>query len=285
MNNPNPKDVILWTLRRNELDVVNLYNYLSGIMQVSTGGNFLNFGYWDGTVNTPFEAQENLCKIVGDMLDISSAKNILDVGSGLSEPAIYWTEKYSRPKIICININSNQLHTARNKIYQKNISKIDLVNSTATNIPVLSESFQRIIALESAQHFRPINKFISEAKRILEKDGKMLLAIPVVLSKSRSETIKLGILRFTWSSEHYDIDVIKKAIEDSGLSITDLQMIGTKVYTPLAEYYIHNRQFLKTEILKRYPSYVETILFRSMLKMKEMSEKKIIEYALVKCTK
>ena len=38
--------MVLWTFRRNENDVVNLYNTLSPVMQLATGGNMLNFGYW-----------------------------------------------------------------------------------------------------------------------------------------------------------------------------------------------------------------------------------------------
>ncbi|HXU95964.1 MAG TPA: class I SAM-dependent methyltransferase, partial [Candidatus Nitrosotalea sp.] len=112
MNNPNFMNVILWTLRRNEGDVVNLYNYLSALMQISTGGNFLNFGYWDNTTKNPLDAQSNLCNVVSKMSELSNTKQILDVGSGFSEPAIFWKQQYPNIKIICLNINSNQLRTA-----------------------------------------------------------------------------------------------------------------------------------------------------------------------------
>ena len=36
--------MVLWTFRRNENDVVNLYNTLSPVMQLATGGDMLNFG-------------------------------------------------------------------------------------------------------------------------------------------------------------------------------------------------------------------------------------------------
>jgi len=41
-----PIELLLWTFRRNEKDVVNLYNALSDVMRLSTGGDMLNFGYW-----------------------------------------------------------------------------------------------------------------------------------------------------------------------------------------------------------------------------------------------
>jgi len=278
----------LWTLRRSESDVVNLYNYLSGLMQISTGGNFLNFGYWDDTTKNPVDAQSNLCNIVGDMAQLSDAKQILDVGSGFSEPALLWKKSYPDIDITCLNINSNQLRSASkllDETQQKVNHKINLLNSTAMKIPLADESCDRIIALESAQHFRPIHEFTSESRRVLKKDGLVILAIPVLLKPTKMDIFKIGILKFTWSSEHYDLETIKKTIGDTGLNIIETQLIGSKVYSPLADYYIQNHEFLRSEILKRYPSYVEKILFKSMLKMKEAARDQTIEYALVKCTK
>ncbi|HET7336543.1 MAG TPA: class I SAM-dependent methyltransferase, partial [Candidatus Nitrosotalea sp.] len=213
MNNPNPMDVILWTLRRGENDVVNLYNYLSGLMQVSTGGNFLNFGYWDNTTKNPIDAQTNLCNIVANMTHLEEATCVLDVGSCFSEPAFFWKKKYPTVSITCININANQLKSANN---QARTNGINLLNSTAVKIPISDESCDRIIALESAQHFKPIHNFISEAKRILKKDGEVILAVPVLARPSKMSITKIGILKFTWSSEHYDIQTVKKTIQDAG---------------------------------------------------------------------
>ncbi len=269
-------------MRRSEGDVVNLYNYLAGLMQVSTGGNFLNFGYWDKTTKGPVDAQTNLCDMVKNMAHFDEAEHILDVGSGFSEPAFFWKKTHPNVIITCVNINSSQLKHANT---QACIHGINLLNSTAVKIPISDESCDRIIALESAQHFRPIEDFISEARRILKKDGLAILAIPVLSKPSKMNITKIGILKFTWSSEHYDIETIKKTIQNVGLKITEIKFIGSNVYLPLTDYYIQNRQFLRSEILKRYPSYVEKILFRSMLKMKQAAMDHTIEYALVKCTK
>ena len=274
-------DVILWTLRRGEGDVVNLYNYLSGLMQVSTGGNFLNFGYWTDSTKNPVDAQTNLCNMVSDMAEINKTKHVLDVGSGFSEPAFLWKKSHPDITITCLNINQNQLKSA-NKHYAHGIN---LLNSTAVKIPIADESCDRVIALESAQHFRPLQDFISEAKRVLKKDGAIILAIPVLSRQSKMSIFKIGILKFTWSSEHYDIETIKKAIQNAGLKTSESRLVGSNVYMPLAEYYIQNRQSLRQEILKRYPSYVENILFKSMLKMKQAAESHTIEYILIKCTK
>ena len=54
-----PLHLILWTFRRNENDVINLYNSLSKIMQLATGGDMLNFGHWDGA-SDPMAAQRSM---------------------------------------------------------------------------------------------------------------------------------------------------------------------------------------------------------------------------------
>ena len=53
--------MLLWTFRRNESDIVNVYNTLSPAMQLATGGNMLNFGLWDKKDTSPIKAQNRLC--------------------------------------------------------------------------------------------------------------------------------------------------------------------------------------------------------------------------------
>ncbi|MEW5840182.1 MAG: methyltransferase type 11, partial [Thermoproteota archaeon] len=78
----NPLHVFLWTFRRAGRDVVNLYNSLSPVMQLATGGDMLNFGYWKDACE-PVAAQEALCSLVGSEAELGSAMALLDVGSGL----------------------------------------------------------------------------------------------------------------------------------------------------------------------------------------------------------
>ena len=110
----------------------------------------------------------------------------------------------------------------------------------------------------------------------------MALALPVVTKKT-IPLVKLGILSLTWSSEHYSIDHIKTSLADCGFRIIEIQKIGNMVYEPLANYYVENRNQIKNRILSKYPSYIEKILFKSMLKMKQTSQKNIIDYLLIKC--
>jgi len=271
----NPLDVFLWTLRRNEKDVVKLYNTLSPVMQLATGGSMLNFGYWNNENTDPISAQKNLCSYFAKMAELESAKTIVDVGSGLSAPAIFWRNNFENLLIYCVNINYSQLR------YSGSQRNIEFVNSSSTKLPFSNNSVDRVLALESAQHFKPFSEFISESKRVLSDSGLLVLAIPVTVSTSSIS--KLGILKFTWSSEHYSLEQIRHMITLGGFTISEEKLIGSSVYDPLADYYLQKRNQLKELILKQYSPYVETLLFKSIQKMKKASKEKIIDYILLKC--
>jgi ubiquinone/menaquinone biosynthesis C-methylase UbiE len=271
----NPLDVFLWTLRRNEKDVVNLYNTLSPVMQLATGGSMLNFGYWNNENSDPISAQKNLCSYFGKMAELETAKTIIDVGSGLSAPAIFWRNNFENLSIYCVNINHSQL------LYSGSQRNIEFINSSSTRLPFSKNSVDRVLALESAQHFKPISEFISESKRVLSDSGLLVLAIPVTVNTSSIS--KLGILKFTWSSEHYSLEQIRHVITLGGFTISEEKLIGSSVYDPLADYYFQKRNQLKKLILQQYPQYVETLLFKSIQKMKKASKEKIIDYVLLKC--
>ena len=268
-------EMLLWTFRRSENDVVNLYDSLSPIMQLSTGGEMLNFGYWNKLTSTPVEAQNNLCDFTGKFANLSDAKSLIDVGSGILGPAKKWHVDYPNLEIFAVNINYNQLKTSDS-------GSIEKLNSTSRFMPFNNKSVDRIIALESAQHFKPFEDFLLESKRILKDNGILLLAIPI-MSKNISTLNDLGILSFTWSSEHYTMELITSKIQDSGFTIVESQKIGSHVYAPLANYYIDHRKELQEKIKTKYSSATEKILYRSLKKMHDSSESGLIDYAIIKC--
>ena len=272
----NPVDLLLWTFRRNENDVVKLYDALSPIMEVSTDGDMLNFGYWDDSTPHPVDAQKRLCHMIGDLAQISSADVIADVGCGILGPAKIWSSQYPSLQISSVNVNFSQLSSV-------NSGDIFKLNSTARMLPFKDSSIDRIIALESAQHFKPIGDFISESNRVLKDDGILALSIPTAAENSNFNN--LGILKFTWSSEHYSEKHITEELYQNGFEIVESNDIGKNVYSPLAKYYISNRDELRNKILSRYSKYVEKILFESMKKMQFASEKGLIGYLMLKCKK
>ncbi len=321
----NPLSPILWTARRSEHDVINLYDYLSGLMHLTTKDYFLNFGYWNKGIDSPIEAQRRLCSLMADVSVLYSANTVLDVGSGFSAPAVYWKSLFNSLNVVCVDVNFRQLKSGvflQNSLKENNIiyrlpkdiatenksssemelahleetEKLSFVNATSTVLPFADNSADRIIALESAQHFKPLDDFFMESHRVLQKNGIFVTALPVVQyphgSNVFSEKVslistffKLGVLSFTWMSEHYELNYIKSHIVHAGFHLKEIKFIGSHVYEPLAQYYIQNREKLRNAILKEYPSHIERILYKSILKMNELSKKRVIDYAIIRADK
>ena len=162
-------------------------------MQVATGATMLNFGYWQGDVNSPVKAQSNLCNLVGNLADLRSSRTLIDVGSGYGAPALEWSREYRLGDIVCVNINShvfaNEFKLALNKIENAQAfhtrclrTGITYINSTSLCLPFATGTVDRIIALESAQHFKPFDSFIAESYRILKPKGILVVAMPVTVS-------------------------------------------------------------------------------------------------------
>ena len=277
----NPIDLFLWTFRRNEKDVVKLYTSLSPIMQLATGGSMLNFGLWSKNHSDPIAAQNNLCMIFADMAELSSAIHVADVGSGLSSPSKLWRDTYSNLRLYDVNTNFKQL------TYSGQEKNIEFFNSTSTKLPFVNNSLDRVLALESAQHFKPFDRFIDESYRILQPKGLLVIAMPVTVSLDNviKKLFNLGILNLTWSSEHYGVEYIKSAIQRCRFKIMNTSLIGTHVFEPLAHYYIENRREMRQKIMEIYPSYIENILYKSLVKMMAVSKKGLIEYIILQAQK
>jgi len=244
------------------------------MMQIGADTKMLNFGLWKNSA-TLSDAQKEMSEYAAEFGEFDSAKKILDVGSGFCIPAAIWKEKFPNLDVFCMDLNFSELKNGSNHI-------ISQINSSSSEIPFSDESFDRIIALESAQHFVPLEKFFAEARRVLTDDGKLVLAIPVAHDPSM---FKLGILSITWLSKKYTKNHIQGIIKQEGFSLKKEESIGSLVYEPFADYYIQNRQTLKQRLVSTYSASVENMVFKSMKKMKETSQKKIIDYLLLSLEK
>ena len=268
-----PWDVLMWTFRRDTRDVIRLYDKLSGIMRLATGGMSFNFGLWNDSCTDPLSAQSNMARHMGSIAELHAGLRVADVGCGLAGPAQLWRRSVPDLDVVCIDVNLHTLVDAA--------SDANAVAGSAVSLPVASGSVDVVLALESAHHFRPLGVFATESARVLKSGGLACLAVPVTGCNYRLN--KLGSLYVTWSSERYDVSRVRNSMVDAGFTILYEQMVGKSVYEPLAAYYIKNRDAIKRRITSQYPWYVEWLLYRSMLDMNNASKEGIIDYIVMKC--
>ena len=327
----NALNTLVSLLKRDERAVVKIYQTFMSYAQILSRTNMINFGFWTQETTSIKQAQEALCKLTGNLAELHTAKNVLDIGSGLSGPAEQWNLEYIFVNsLICVDINYQALkmsgatvnkydynnevlvepsvktEVTNNKYITKHNSVVlSRVNATATCLPFSDSFADRIIALESAQHFKSFLEFIRESHRVLKKSGSIVLAIPVrtspelggmsrikILNSLRNLKV-LGILSITWASEHYELARINSIISQEHFVISDMLRIGKSVYIPLTDFYIQGRNDFRRNILGNHSSFLkkfalditERIVYRSALKMKKLSLSGDIDYVLIKATK
>jgi cyclopropane fatty-acyl-phospholipid synthase-like methyltransferase len=269
----NPLDVLLWNQRHSGRDIIKIYTKFSPLMQIGADTKMLNFGLWSKSSSLP-DAQKEMTEYIACLGDFANAKTILDVGSGFCIPASIWKQRFPHLEICCLDLNFNQLN------HQSKIGVVEPINSSSDHIPFSDGVFDRVIALESAQHFTYLKEFFAESKRVLSDDGTLVVAIPVT-KDSGLLALRLGILNITWISKKYSKNHILQHAKRAGFVIERQESVGSLVYEPFADYYVQNRPVLKKKLHSLYPVSLERLIYGSMKKMRRLSEKKVIDYLLL----
>lgn len=306
-------DLNLWIFKQTEKDIIKLYNSLTPHIRtaVNDSNNYmLNAGYWTKNSIDPVKAQHELCTLVSRFAKFDTVNTIADVGSGFSAPALQWRSEYPHLRILCVDINYKELNTGRKMVISDPAAsdRISLINASSAMLPFGKAKLDMIVAFESAQHFQSINNFLTVSRSVLKPGGYIVIAIPVVDLKAlecdgRKQNVrvvrkitmikKLGILYFSWASQHYDIDTISRSVANHGYQIEEFQQIGHQVYEPLAEYYVKQRENIKRRLRQSFATYkqrilfelVELLVYRSALKMNDLSINGILDYVLIRAKK
>jgi microcystin synthetase protein McyJ len=137
---------------------------------------WLNFGYWkeETTYN---QACAALARKLGELAELSSGDQVLDVGFGFGEQDILWMRENNVGSITGINTTELQVEIAKERIARAGLAeRIHLHVGSATKIPFPEHSFDKVTALECAFHFNTREDFFAEAFRVLRPGGKLALA-------------------------------------------------------------------------------------------------------------
>jgi demethylmenaquinone methyltransferase/2-methoxy-6-polyprenyl-1,4-benzoquinol methylase len=108
---------------------------------------------------------------------ISENDKILDLCTGTATNAMGISKAIPTSEIVGVDLSENMLKVAREKLKKSNIKNITLYQMDATKLSFKSESFDKIllslILHEMDEELR--SKILSEAKRALKKDGRIII--------------------------------------------------------------------------------------------------------------
>ncbi len=226
------------------LDASGIYDLVS-TNWLSERGLYLNLGYWPEASNID-EASDGLAMLVAETARVGSGDTVLDCGFGFGDQDILWSQKLKPKQIIGLNITASQVTIARQRVEAAGLDdRIDLRHGSATEMPIESDSIDRVVALESAFHFRTRERFFREAWRVLRPGGRLVTADIIPMPAASRFTMRLrqqvswGLVasRFAIPSQNaYTRPTYQAKLGLCGFQEIQVHSIRDQVYAPLHDY-------------------------------------------------
>ena len=136
----------------------------------------IHFGYYDDKTKKHSDAVIRLNQVLAEYAKISKDDHVLDAGCGYGGSSI-WLAQNIGCKVTGITIVPFQVEIGSREIQNRQLSdKVELLNQDFTNINFPNETFSVYWALESIVHAQDRSKVLSEAHRLLKKDGRLIVA-------------------------------------------------------------------------------------------------------------
>lgn len=100
---------------------------------------------------------------------------VLDAGCGTGYGSIYLVESGGARKVYGIDVSQEAIDYCLN-IYQRD--NLVFLRKNCTNLDFPDEFFNVVVAFEIIEHIEDDQKFLSEANRVLKKDGTFIVSTP-----------------------------------------------------------------------------------------------------------
>ena len=222
----------------------NNYDQLKDVLKCVDGNDkdYMNFGYWKNDKMNLEEANIELSDILINTLSNKSGKT-LDVGCGYGEQDIYWSGKY-KMDIMAIDISEKQINMAKDRVKKQKIKNLKFKQASATSLPFENNSYDNIICLESAFHYKPRLKFFEEANRVLKEEREMVIADITIKSNMYGIRPSILISFFKRLLSIPDDNLITrgdyvKQLEELGYEVETID-ITKKTFEPYFIYFYNN---------------------------------------------
>jgi ubiquinone/menaquinone biosynthesis C-methylase UbiE len=223
-----------WGANAHERKVENLYaggveNYLDH------HNGYLNFGLWEDGIADYVSAAENLVHRMGTILGLNETSKLLDVAPGMGTQDIYLSQNFSPRSIDGLDVTWGHIEHGRRRALEAHLEdRVHFHHGTATQIPFPDGSFTHILSIEGPEHFDTREKFLHEARRVLQPGGRIAMADFIVKRYPRNLLEKFvgEAARKLWQvprANVYPAEVYGEKMRTAGFEQVEIKEMGALV--------------------------------------------------------
>ena len=224
----------VWNAGAHERKVENLYS--GGVENFADWHNgYLNFGLWENGIAEYIKAAENLVHRMGTILGLNESSMLLDVAPGMGTQDIYLLKNFAPRSIDGLDVTWKHIEHGRRRSREAGAEdRVRFHHGTAIELPFPDESFTHVLSIEGPEHFDTREKFLHEARRVLQPGGVIAMADFIVKNPPRNPLEKLvaEAARKLWQvprANVYSAEVYSEKMRSAGFANVEIQEIGASV--------------------------------------------------------
>ncbi|MFG3708791.1 class I SAM-dependent methyltransferase [Micromonospora sp. NPDC047670] len=198
--------------------------------------HYMNVGYWADGATDLDTAAEALADKLADAAGLKPDDTVLDVGFGYADQDFKWLRERRVGKVYGLNITPHHVEAAQRRARAEGLAdRTDFRLGSATELPFEDNTFDRVVALESAFHFYPRSAFFAEALRVLRPGGVLATAdiVPVSADVVRAaiQSGPLSFVKFSIPKENWhDRDTYRQELVEAGFANPEVQSIKDQTW-------------------------------------------------------
>jgi len=173
--------------------------------------------YWQSLNHQPQVIHQDLLDNLLEATDVRG-KKVLEVGAGMGGDGLFLAKKGAR--VTVLDFSSKALEKIRASAKKEKID-LETVLADAQKLPFTDQSFDIIFHQGFLEHFRRPEPYLLEQKRVLKKEGLLVVDVP---QRFTTYTIKKHLLIWQkkwfagWERE-FSIKELENFLKDCGLEI------------------------------------------------------------------